>query len=100
MRLLLFGTVMLMADGAGGQNLVKSFHLDEATISDVDAAYKSGALTSARLVQANPERIRACDQAGPKRNGVIFLNPRALEKGIQPNTPRTTKAWSRCDLIA
>ena len=42
MRLLMFGTVMLMANGAGAQNSVKPFHLDEATISDVHAAYKSG----------------------------------------------------------
>ena len=52
MRLLMFGTVMLMANGAGAQNSVKPFHLDEATISDVHAAYNSGALTSVRLVQA------------------------------------------------
>jgi amidase len=80
MRLLMFGTVMLMANGAGAQNSVKPFHLDEPTISDVHAAYKSGALTSVRLVQAYLERIRACDQAGPKLNVVIFLNPRALEE--------------------
>src|SRR6266446_5798807 len=80
MRLLMFGTVMLMANGAGAQNSVKPFHLDEATISDVHAAYKSGALTSVRLVQAYLERIRACDQAGPKLNVLIFLNPRALEE--------------------
>ena len=80
MRLLMFGTVMLMANHAGAQNSVKPFHLDEATISDVHAAYKSGALTSVRLVQAYLERIRACDQAGPKLNVVIFLNPRALEE--------------------
>src|SRR5208282_2676023 len=85
MCLLMFGTVMLMANGAGAQNAgtqnsVKPFHLDEATISDVHAAYKSGALTSVRLVQAYLERIRACDQAGPKLNVVIFLNPRALEE--------------------
>jgi amidase len=80
MRLLMFKTVMLMASGAGAQNSVKPFHLDEATISDVHAAYKSGALTSVRLVQAYLERIRACDQAGPKLNVVIFLNPRALEE--------------------
>src|SRR5258707_3696713 len=80
MRLLMFGTVMLMANGAGTQNSVKPFHLDETTISDVHAAYKSGALTSVKLVQAYLERIRACDQAGPKLNVVIFLNPRALEE--------------------
>src|SRR5271170_211258 len=94
MRLLMLGTVMLMANGAGAQNAgaqntrvqnsVKpfhlDFHLDEATISDVQAAYKSGTLTSVKLVQAYLDRIRACDQAGPKLNVVIFLNPRALEE--------------------
>src|SRR6202050_3027436 len=85
MCLLIFWTVMLMANGAGvpnagAQNSGKPFHLDEATISDVHAAYKSGALTSVSLVQAYLERIRACDQAGPKLNVVIFLNPRALEE--------------------
>src|SRR5208282_5131938 len=80
MRLLMLGTVMLMANGTGALNSVKPFHLDEATISDVHAAYKSGALTSVRLVRAYLERIRACDQAGPKLNVVIFLNPRALEE--------------------
>jgi amidase len=80
MRLLMFGTVMLMANGAAAQNSGKPFQLDEATISQVHAAYKSGALTSVKLVQAYLERIRACDQAGPKLNVVIFLNPRALEE--------------------
>jgi amidase len=79
-RLLIFGMVLLMANAAGAQNSLKPFPLDEATISDVHAAYKSGALTSVRLVQAYLERIRACDQAGPKLNVVIFLNPRALEE--------------------
>jgi hypothetical protein len=79
MRLLMFGTVLLMANGAGARNTVKPFHLDEATISDVHAAYRS-ALTSVRLLQAYLERIRACDQAGPKLNVVILLNPRALEE--------------------
>src|SRR5208337_4333982 len=82
MRLSMFGTVMLMANGAGAQNSVKPFPLDEATISDVQAAYRSGALTSVKLVQAYLERIRACDQAGPKLNVVIFLNPRALEEAV------------------
>src|SRR6202050_4775576 len=80
MRLLMFGTAVLMAGGAGAQNSGKPFQLDEATIGDVQAAYKSGTLTSVMLVQAYLERIRAYDQAGPKLNVVIFLNPRALEE--------------------
>ena len=62
-RFLMFGTLTFLADGAGPQNSVKPLDLDEATISDVHAAYKSGALTSVRLVQAYLERIRACDGA-------------------------------------
>jgi Asp-tRNA(Asn)/Glu-tRNA(Gln) amidotransferase A subunit family amidase len=71
---------MLIANRAAAQNSVNPFHLDEATITDVHAAYKSGALTTVKLVQAYLDRIRACDQAGPKLNVVIFLNPRALEE--------------------
>jgi len=92
-RLMMFGTVMLVANGAGAQNSVKPFLLDEATISDVQAAYKSGALTSVKLVQAYLEGIRACNQAGPKLNVVIFLNPRALEEtaALDENFRRTGK---------
>src|SRR5277367_6294753 len=80
MRVLMFGAVMLLANSVVAQNSVTPFHLDEATISDVHAAYKSGALTSVKLVQLYLERIQACDQAGPKLNIVIFLNPRALDE--------------------
>jgi amidase len=80
LRLSIFGAVILMANGVAAQNSVKPFHLDEATISDVHAAYKAATLTSVKLVQAYLERIRACDQTGPELNVVIFLNPRALEE--------------------
>ena len=54
--------------------------VEEATISDVQAAYKSGATTATRVVQGYMDRIQAYDQAGPKLNVVIFLNPKALEE--------------------
>jgi amidase len=79
-HLFMAGTVMVVASGAGAEGVVKPFHLDEATISDVQAAYRSGALTAASLVQAYQERIQAYDQSGPKLNVVIFLNPRAQEE--------------------
>ena len=80
-RLLMFGIFTLMATHAGAQQQsTKPFHLDEATIGDVHAAYKSGALTSVELVRAYLDRIQACDQAGPKLNVVIFLDPRAFEE--------------------
>jgi Asp-tRNA(Asn)/Glu-tRNA(Gln) amidotransferase A subunit family amidase len=72
--------VMLLARSGGAESEVKAFHLEEATIADVHAAYKSGALTATQLVQAYLKRIQAYDQAGPKLNVVIFLNPNALEE--------------------
>ncbi len=80
-RIVSAGLVMLMANGgAGAQSGAKPFYLQEATISDVHAAYRSGATTATRLVQAYLDRIQAYDQAGPKLNVVIFLNPKALEE--------------------
>ena len=79
-HLFMAGTVMLLAKGAGAESAVKPFHLEEATISDVHAAYMSGALTAGKLVQAYLERIQAYDEAGPKLNVVIFVNPKAQEE--------------------
>src|ERR1700683_2413770 len=79
-RLSLFAAVLLISIGTRPKTSPKPFRPDEATITDVHAAYKSGALTSVKLVQLYLERIRACDQAGPKLNVVISLNPRALEQ--------------------
>jgi amidase len=58
----------------------KPFPLEEATIDDVQAAYRSGATTAERVVLAYQERIKAYDKAGPKLNVVIFLNPKALDE--------------------
>ena len=80
MRSVIAGTIMLLANNVGAEPEVKPFHLEEATISDVHAAYKSGAITATRLVQTYLERIQAYDRAGPKLNVVIFLNPKALEE--------------------
>ncbi len=52
----------------------------EASIADIHAAYKSGALTARQLTQAYLDRIEAYDKNGPKINSVIAVNPRALEE--------------------
>jgi Asp-tRNA(Asn)/Glu-tRNA(Gln) amidotransferase A subunit family amidase len=67
--------------------------VQEATIGDVQAAYTSGALTAAKLVQAYLERIQAFDQAGPKLNVVISLNPKAMEEAgaLDEHLRRTRK---------
>jgi Asp-tRNA(Asn)/Glu-tRNA(Gln) amidotransferase A subunit family amidase len=58
----------------------KEFHLQEATIQDIQDAYTSGQLTSHHLVQLYLDRIAAYDKRGPSINSIITLNPKALEE--------------------
>jgi len=53
--------------------------LEEATISQLQAAMSSGQLTAERLVELYLERIEAIDRHGPTLNSVIEINPDALE---------------------
>jgi len=80
MRMAIAGTGLVLANALSVQSAVKPFHLEETTIGDVQGAYQSHALTATQLVQAYLQRIQAYDQAGPKLNVVIFLNPKALEE--------------------
>jgi amidase len=80
MHMAIAGTAMLLANALSAQSTVKPFHLDESTISDVQTAYRSHTITATQLVEAYLKRIQAYDQAGPKLNVVIFLNPKALEE--------------------
>jgi len=68
-----------MAQGPGGASQA-SFHLVEATIEDVHAAFRSGQITCRRLVELYLQRIEAYDQAGPRLNTVQTVNPRALQE--------------------
>jgi Asp-tRNA(Asn)/Glu-tRNA(Gln) amidotransferase A subunit family amidase len=58
----------------------RTFELTTATLADINAAMDAGALTSEKLIQLYLARIAAYDQAGPKLNCVITLNPHALEE--------------------
>jgi amidase len=52
--------------------------LSEATIADLSARMASGELNSRRITQWYLDRIAALDDAGPKLEAVIELNPDAL----------------------
>ena len=69
-------TIVLV--GLSGQS--KPFRLEEATITEIQAAYKSGRLTSHQLVQMYLDRIHDFDKTGPKLNSIITVNPKALEE--------------------
>jgi amidase len=54
-----------------------AFPYAEATIMELQAQMKSGALTSSALTSAYLQRIALVDRAGPKLNAIIELNPDA-----------------------
>lgn len=56
-----------------------TFQLIEATIEDIQQAFRDQKLTSVELVQAYLDRIEKFDQHGPKINSVRAVNPDALK---------------------
>lgn len=68
-----------------------NFELTTATIADINEAFDSGALTSEHLVELSLARIAAYDDAGPKLNAVMLLNPSALETARALDVERKQK---------
>jgi len=54
--------------------------IEEATIADIQAAYRTGETSVHAVVAAYLARIDAYDQKGPHINSIISLNPKALEE--------------------
>ena len=52
---------------------------DEATIADIQAAFKAKTLTCRGLVQMYLDRIEAYDRKGPALNAIVVTNPDALK---------------------
>ena len=67
---------LAFAPAARGQTV----DITSATIEDLNRAFDAGTLTSEQLVGRYLARITAYDDAGPKLNAVIALNPNALER--------------------
>ncbi|HEY9248134.1 MAG TPA: amidase family protein, partial [Rariglobus sp.] len=67
------------------------FTLSSATLADIRAAFDAGALTSEKLVSLYLARIAAYDQAGPRINCMIAVNPRALEQARALDAERAAK---------
>jgi len=54
-----------------------SFDVVEKSMTQLQAAMAAGQVTSEQLVSLYAARIKAYDQAGPRLNSVILVNPRA-----------------------
>jgi len=79
-KLVSFALIITMSSVAPAQSSKDkpAFQLMETSISQVEAAYKSGQLTVHQLVQMYLDRVAAYDKSGPGINCVIMLNPDAL----------------------
>jgi amidase len=64
---------------SAGKDVVRDFELDELTIDEAQKAFQSGEYSSRSLTEKYLRRIAEIDQAGPKVNAVIELNPEALQ---------------------
>ena len=76
-------SIHLMAAADTGKQVkskAAAFRVEEATIQSIHGAYKSGQLTSHRLVQMYLDRIDAYDKKGPNINSIITVNPDALKE--------------------
>lgn len=71
------GAAREVAPSATSQN-VKSFELDEVTISSLQDGMTSGKLTAHSLVEKYSSRINEIDKNGPAINSVIEMNPDAF----------------------
>src|SRR5262249_4063061 len=69
----------------------KAIDLDTATISDINAAFAAGTLTSEKLVQLCLARIQAYDRQGPSLHAVMALNQKALETARALDAERKAK---------
>ena len=56
------------------------FHLEEASILQLQAAMESGTVSSRDLVEMYLARIDAYDRQGPAINAMLHVNPRAAEE--------------------
>ena len=69
----------------------ETFELTTATIADINRAFDAGALTSEQLVELSLARIAAYDEAGPKLNAVMHLNPEAVATARSLDAERLKK---------
>lgn len=66
----------------------ESFDLTSATISEINAAFDAGALTSEKLVELCLTRIETYDNSGPALNAVITVNTNALTRARELDNER------------
>jgi amidase len=59
------------------------FHLQEATIASIHAAFASGSLTCTQLTKFYLDRIEAYNLKGPALHAIITVNPKAMDTAAE-----------------
>lgn len=88
------GSVLLIVFIVGGTPAAqtsKTVSLDAATLTDINAAFDAGTLTSEQLVQMCLARIRAYDRQGPSVRAILTINAKAVETARQLDVERKSK---------
>jgi amidase len=67
------------------------FEVHEQSIVDLQDAQTAGRVTSRGLVESYLARIQAYDQAGPRLNAIVLINPRAREEADAMDRERADK---------
>ena len=75
---MLLAVAAFVLPGIGHARDRDQFQLVEATIADIQHAFRSGTLTPEELVRMYLARIAAYDQAGPQLNSFMHVNEHAL----------------------
>jgi len=72
-------------------------NIETATITDLNAAFADGTLTSEQLVSAYLKRIEAYDKQGPAINAIITLNKRrSTRRGSSMRNAGAATCADRC----
>jgi Asp-tRNA(Asn)/Glu-tRNA(Gln) amidotransferase A subunit family amidase len=71
--------------------VIEFFEVHEQSILDLQAAQTAGRATSRALVESYLARIQAYDQAGPRLNAIVLINPRAREEADAMDRERADK---------
>jgi amidase len=71
--------------------VMEFFEVHERSILDLQAAQTAGKVTSRGLVESYLARIQAYDQAGPRLNAIVLINPRAREDAEALDRERAEK---------
>jgi amidase len=74
-----FGAARAQDQAPASSPAIRSFELDEMSIDDFQKAMQSGQSSSHSLTEKYLARMQEIDKAGPMINGVIEVNPEALD---------------------